>query len=276
MYYKHFLAKKIMVSVVMLTYRRADVLAKAIDSILAQTFSDFEFIILNDGSTDKTKEIVASYSDSRIRYYENQTNKGIAFSRNRAADFARGKYIMIMDDDDRSMPDRMEKQVQFLEQHPETDVVIGQIVGWPLVSEEHDEIAAGLIQYNNVGNANIMYRKSFAEKHKIKYNEDITYGEDWHFWLQMLFAGARFNSIKDNVIERGVTLHRYYAQDFDKLNKQMQNFIGTFFSPERPDDFYKADACGKLNMIEPKKIFSPEFIRRMKEINCPALHTASH
>ena len=98
------------VSVVMLTYQRADMLPKALESILAQTFPDFEFIIINDGSTDKTDEVIARYKDSRIRYYKNSRNRGIAYSRNRAASLARGKYIMIMDDDDRSLPSRMALQ----------------------------------------------------------------------------------------------------------------------------------------------------------------------
>lgn len=91
----------------MLTYQRAEMLPQAIESILSQTFSDFEFIIINDGSSDDTDEVVAHYNDSRIRYYRNDRNRGIAFSRNRAASLARGKYIMIMDDDDRSFPERM-------------------------------------------------------------------------------------------------------------------------------------------------------------------------
>lgn len=150
------------VSVVMLTYQRAEMLPQAIESILSQTFSDFEFIIINDGSSDDTDEVVGHYNDSRIRYYRNDRNRGIAFSRNRAASLARGKYIMIMDDDDRSFPERMSGQVSYLEQHSDIAAVAGQIAGLPRIPQNHDEIAAGLIQYNNFGNANVMYRRSFA------------------------------------------------------------------------------------------------------------------
>ena len=137
------------VSVVMLTYQREKILPRAIDSILAQTYNDFEFIIINDGSTDNTDDIVKSYKDKRIRYYKNDKNHGIAYSRNKAADLARGEYVMIMDDDDKSLPERMERQVVFLDENENITAVAGQIRGLPRIPDNHDNIAAGLIQYNN-------------------------------------------------------------------------------------------------------------------------------
>ncbi|MBO5441153.1 MAG: glycosyltransferase family 2 protein [Alphaproteobacteria bacterium] len=259
--------KRPMVSVVMLTYKRADILPNAIESILAQTYQDFEFIILNDGSPDNTDEVVAAYDDPRIRYYKNKQNKGIAYSRNRAASSARGKYIMIMDDDDISLPERMQKQVAFLESHPEITVVAGQIEGLSRVPETHDDIASGLIQYNNFGNANIMYRADFARQHNIKYKADIEYGEDWYFWLQMLFAKAHFAGIKDEVTLRNPHTPKHYRVDVEHLNNQVRQYVGSFFSPSAPDAFYEADACGKLRMIALKNIFSKEYQQNLFKAN---------
>lgn len=256
-----------LVSVVMLTYKRADILSRAIDSILAQTNGDFEFIILNDGSPDNTKDVVKQYDDKRIRYFENDKNRGIAYSRNRAASLARGKYIMIMDDDDISLPERLEKQADYMEKHPDVDVLVGQLVGWPLVPDSHNDIAVGLIQYNNVGNANVMYRRLTAEKNNIRYKENIEFGEDWYFWLQMLFAKAKFWSIPDKVVIRNTGSEKHYKADVGDLNEQVKAYVGRFFSPASPEAFYKADACGKLYLIWQKRILSEDYISNLLEAN---------
>lgn len=256
-----------MVSVVMLTYQRADMLPKAIDSILAQTYKDFELIILNDGSTDNTKEVVAKYTDSRIRYYENPSNKGIAYSRNRAASLASGKYIMIMDDDDKSLPERMQKQVEYLETHPETTVLAGQIVGLPRIPANHDDIAVGLIQYNNVGNANIMYRRAFAEKNSIRYDENFKASEDWDFWLKMLFANAKFAAINDDILARNGASKKHYGINYEDANTPIRKTVGRFFSPKSPTAFYTADACTKLKMIAQKHIFSESYLQGLLRSN---------
>src|SRR6185437_13087929 len=88
------------ISVVMPTYNDGAYLREAIDSILGQTFKDFEFIIINDGSTDDTEDIINSYRDNRIKYLKNETNCGNTVTRNRGRNAAMGKYIAIMDSDD--------------------------------------------------------------------------------------------------------------------------------------------------------------------------------
>lgn len=248
-----------MVSVVMLTYKRADVLPRAIESVLAQTYTDFEFIILNDGSPDNTDGVVMAYKAPRIRYYKNAENKGIAYSRNRAASLARGKYIMIMDDDDISLPERMQKQVEYLETHPEIAILAGQIKDLPRVPEAHNDIAVGLIQYNNIGNANIVYRSEFAKQHNISYNEKLKASEDWEFWLNMLFVGAKFASIPEDVLVRNATSEKHYGVSYEDANAPIRKMIGNFFSPADSAAFYDAGACDKLKMIAPKHIFSEDY-----------------
>ena len=120
-------SKKItpIVSVVMPVYNCSLYLAEAIESILSQTFSDFEFIIIDDGSIDGSLDIIRSFSkiDTRIRVLENKVNKGIFFSRNIGLVESCGKYIAVMDSDDISLPTRFEKQVNYLEIYPEIDVL---------------------------------------------------------------------------------------------------------------------------------------------------------
>lgn len=268
-----------LVSVVMLTYKRADILPQAIESILAQTYPDFELIILNDGSPDNTDEVVKKYHDKRIRYYKNKQNKGIAYSRNRVVSLARGKYIMIMDDDDTSLPTRIEKQSIYLETHPEITVLAGQIKDYPrTVPENHDRIASELIQWNMLGNANIMYRRRFAEDHHIKYDEAIPYGEDWHFWVQMVLAGAKFAAISDEVVERKETSEKHYLADDTLMHQKVRNMVGSFFSKENPEEFYNKDACNKLQLMKkaPRQILSQEYLEHLILLNCPQVDEVTH
>ena len=109
------------ISVVMSVYNGSRFLRDSIDSILSQTFIDFEFIIWNDGSTDDSEEIIKCYEDSRIRYFYHD-NLGLGRALNLACQEARGKYIARMDDDDISLPDRLQKEYDYLESHP--DVVL--------------------------------------------------------------------------------------------------------------------------------------------------------
>lgn len=106
------------ISVIMSVYNGEKYLREAIDSILNQTFTHFEFIIVNDGSTDKSLNIIKSYNGSRIILVQ-QENKGLAAALNEGIKIAKGKYIAMMDADDISLPTRLEKQIQFMEAHPE-------------------------------------------------------------------------------------------------------------------------------------------------------------
>src|SRR6266480_6486765 len=112
------------ISVVMPVYNSAGVVAEAVESILQQTFRDFEFIIVDDGSTDDTGEILHEYAqlDKRIRLYS-QENSGLIEALNRYCRVAAGKYIARMDADDISLPARLEKQFRFMETHPEVGVL---------------------------------------------------------------------------------------------------------------------------------------------------------
>lgn len=107
------------ISVILPAYNAERFLKEAIDSILAQTYTNFELIILNDGSTDRTEEIILSYKDPRIRYVKNETNLKLIKTLNKGIDLAKGKYIARMDADDISLPMRLEKEYEFMERHPD-------------------------------------------------------------------------------------------------------------------------------------------------------------
>jgi glycosyltransferase involved in cell wall biosynthesis len=107
-----------LVSVVMATYNGERFIGAAIDSILAQTHSNFELIVVDDASTDATSGILAAFTDPRLRVIHSPANNGVARARNRGFDCARGDYIALLDHDDLSHPTRLARQVEYLETHP--------------------------------------------------------------------------------------------------------------------------------------------------------------
>lgn len=115
------------VSVIMPAYNAEAYIGAAIDSILSQSFRDFEFLILNDCSTDGTEAIIQSYDDPRIVYIKNEKNMGVAATLNKGLSLAQGEYIARMDADDISFPQRFEKQAAYLDAHPEVAVLGTQV-----------------------------------------------------------------------------------------------------------------------------------------------------
>ena len=114
------------VSVIIPTYNRSSLIADAIQSVLAQTFGDFEIIVIDDGSTDNTKELVDNFKDPRIRYLY-QKNQGVSVARNTGIQASRGEYVAFLDSDDTLLKEALEKRVEVLDRHPEAAFSYGQI-----------------------------------------------------------------------------------------------------------------------------------------------------
>ncbi|GHV56049.1 glycosyl transferase [Bacteroidia bacterium] len=129
------------ISVLMPVFNAEKYLREAIESILNQTFTDFELIIINDGSMDGSKAIIQSFSDRRIRYVENETNLGVVKTANKGIDLCRGKYTIRMDADDISLPGRLEQQYRFMEEHPD----IGVCSSWAQVIDEQGSVTGKII-----------------------------------------------------------------------------------------------------------------------------------
>lgn len=171
---------------------REEHLREAVESILNQTFTDFEYLILND-SPDNTKldEIVASYNDPRIRYERNEQNMGITPSRNKLLQMAEGEYIAIFDHDDISEPTRLEKQVAYLDAHPEVGVLGSWVREFPLdktvrYPENDKEIRMGLMWGCVVPHSAAMVRRKVLEEHGIMYEERFSPSEDYALWCRLI------------------------------------------------------------------------------------------
>ncbi|MGZ3863964.1 MAG: glycosyltransferase family 2 protein [Bacteroidia bacterium] len=173
-------------------YNQESYIGEAIKSILDQTFTDFEFIIINDGSTDKTEEEILKFKDERIVYVKNYTNLKLIESLNIGLRMARGKYIARMDSDDICMNSRLMKQVTFLENNPDVGIcgshleVFGTesgIMRFPLTSEG---LRLHLLITSCFGNNVVMMRKEIIEKHNLYFNKEYLHAEDYDCWTRWL------------------------------------------------------------------------------------------
>jgi len=183
-----------LVSVVMAVYNGGRYLREAINSILSQTFQDFEFIIVDDGSTDATPAILDSYTDSRLIRLRNQRNIGLTRSLNRGLAVVRGKYIARMDADDVSLPDRLECQAAFLEARPGVGFVaagftiMDQTGEDKMTSQPHTDqqrLREALINENQFCHGVVMLRRSCVES-VCGYREEFRYAQDYDLWLRIL------------------------------------------------------------------------------------------
>ncbi len=187
------------VSIVMPLYNAEKYVSKAIESILEQTYQDFELVIVNDASTDNSRQIVEKYKDKRIRVIDNTRNIGIAGTRNKGIELSKAEYIALLDDDDIAMPYRLEHEVKFLDEHKDIMVVGGHHreidekgkdleKKW-LVYQNPNYIKAFLMLNNAVVNGSTMFRKSFVTKHNIAYRNDMCGAEDYLFWVECSLKG---------------------------------------------------------------------------------------
>lgn len=190
------------ISVVMSVYNGEKYLSEAIESILCQTYKDFEFIIINDGSTDKSLSIIEKYKaqDERIVIIDRK-NKGLIASLNEGIDKARGKYIARMDADDISLPERFDEELKVMESDKEI-VVCGSWIN--VFSEnkknkikkyfvEDKKIKANLLMSCCFAHPSVMIRKDAFIDNNIWYDKNYTHAEDYHLWTQLAKIGKFYN-----------------------------------------------------------------------------------
>lgn len=180
------------ITVLMSVFNADRYLQSAIDSILNQTFTDFEFLIINDGSTDDTSQILSGYNDTRIRIVNNEHNIGLTKSLNKGLKISRGEYIARMDADDISLPSRFEKQVDFMETHPEVGVcgswaqAYGEISGFYKTPVDNDSITCRMLFQNSIIHPSVIIRKAIIEKYNLAYDEQYINTQDYAFWINCL------------------------------------------------------------------------------------------
>ncbi|MFZ6014448.1 MAG: glycosyltransferase family 2 protein, partial [Bacteroidota bacterium] len=186
------------VSVIMPVYNAESFLQEAIESILTQSFRDFEFLIFNDGSTDNSKQIIQSISDPRIKLFDSDINQGYVSLLNKGIDLAHGKYIARMDADDIAHPHRLQKQFDKLEQHPDhvicgtrfTTVGSNQVTALPL---EDDDIKLKMLYITPFCHPSVMIRAAVLKDHQLRYEHDYMPAEDYQLWVTLSDYGKFCN-----------------------------------------------------------------------------------
>ena len=231
-------------------------LAEAIESVLNQTFQEFELLVFNDGSTDRTSEVVKSYKNSRIRLINNHSNLGLIKTLNRGLKLAKGKYIARMDADDIMLPKRLELQSRYLDTNGHICVIgswwdnisaTGKLLGTTRVPAFDYECAFMLFEKgeNPVGHPCVMYRTNIIRK--IGYSPKAEDAEDLDLWFKLIAQGHRLANIP-----KVLTLYRHHqkqASNHSEKQKEKHEEILSSFVTEQLGKFNHPHQANLLRPI---------------------------
>ena len=230
------------VSVVIPTHNRASFLRAAIQSVLNQTFQDFEIIVVDDASEDETPEVIRSFTEPRIQYVRHETNKGQGVTRNNGLSRASGEYVAFLDDDDEWLPQKLEQQVRLLDSSPakvgliysgfyRADVSTTRVVN-RFIPEKRGYVFAAMCQQNWIGTCStVLIRRACLEKIGL-FDEGLAASADYDMWLRIskefeveyITEPLVFYSLHENRIS---TNHQSKVRGLEALlKKHAAHFVG--------------------------------------------------
>ncbi len=251
------------VSVCMPMYNASKYLRECIDSVLAQTFEDFEFLIVDDGSTDESVEIVLSYHDDRIRLIRN--NHDYIGSLNLLLDEARGKYIARMDADDVMMPERLQVQYDYMELHSDIDLVAS---GMNYIGDRMDAYEPSvtnrcltpkdLLANCCIAHPTVFIRNNVFKKHDLRYRNGYKYAEDYRLWAEMLMSGLRLVNIKCPLIHYRISCSQISCVNSDiqasvsgKIQNELEHWIRAAEEAVAKESYDFPISGNKLTLVIP-------------------------
>lgn len=236
------------ISVVLPVYNGSAYLSECLDSLLAQNFKDFEIILIDDVSTDNSRDICQQYKDrdKRIRYFENPVNLGTAATTNIGHRLAQGDYIAHADQDDISKPQRLGWQHNFLKSNPDTSMVSGQMQVFgadngPTGAPQLDsEIKVNFLPASqNLFNPTIMIRKAFIEENALHFNPNQKGAADYGFFVNAMCHGGKFSNLPN------VLLHYRTHSQQQSVNLRVMNSITSGIRRQVLTEFFP-----ELNQLE--------------------------
>jgi glycosyltransferase involved in cell wall biosynthesis len=242
------------VSVVLPVYNGAAYLGSCLDSLLGQTFRDFEILLIDDVSTDNSREICQQYQarDQRIRYLENPVNLGTASTTNIAHRLARGDYIAHADQDDISVPQRLAWQVKALDSRPDICMASGQMKAFGSINasigapEQDADIKSNFLPAShNLFNPTIMIRKAFIEEHSLFFNPNQKGAADYGFFVNAMCHGGRFANLP-----RVLLNYRGHAEQQSGNLAPTQN-ITSAIRRQVLNEFFPTLNQRELDLVEP-------------------------
>jgi glycosyltransferase involved in cell wall biosynthesis len=236
-------------SIIMPVYNSVNYLAEAVESVLLQTFTNFELIIIDDASTDGSAEIISGFKDDRVKKLRNQQNQGIVYSRNRGLDRARGNFVAQFDSDDIAMPKKFEKQINFLKQNPDFGMVgswvkmidsEGKLMGqtWKLPAKPK-LIPAIMLFRNYFVQSTIVARKEAIPSGGYKTGYDVV--EDYKMWIEIARKHMVWN-LPEHLVDYRVHGASATNSDNARLDHQYKLIFADLFSElniELDDDNFK-------------------------------------
>ena len=268
----------IAVTVLMSVYNDEKFLSGGIESILNQTFTNFEFLIINDASTDSTSAILQEYArkDSRVRVLNNENNMGLTVSLNNGLNSALGKYIARLDSDDISLKQRLERQVNFLDKHPKIGVlgsgaeiidVDGNITGKFTPSTSPAVIRWRLLFGNCMLHSTVMFRRDIVLQAG-GYPSDCFIAQDYDLWSRLMFK-TDICQLPDTLVNYRQNTNAISIKNFDKqaetsirvVHRNMTNF----FDMELPLDIVKA-LCDSYNVRRHFPLSNGDTIRQASQL----------
>jgi len=193
--------KEPLVSVVLPVYNGMPYLTEAVESVLCQTMTDFELILIDDCSTDNGSAFMESLSDPRVRFFHHTTNQGLIATLNHGLSIARGNYILRMDQDDWAFPGRFERQVAYMESFPSI-VAAGCLYETiesegrsrkPQFPDQPDEVAASLLFFNPICHPSAIIRTNAIRSFNIQYRPEYLHAEDYRLWWELSAIGQLGN-----------------------------------------------------------------------------------
>lgn len=188
---------------------------QAIESVLGQTFTDFELIIVEDPSTASGQAILAGLDDPRVRYFVNTTRTSLVRQYNRGLSETRGRFIVRFDADDICEPQRVQRELEFLQAHPEVDVVgscltiideHSRVVGHRRYPLEHDAILSAIRRFNPIANSSVMFRREIYERFGGKRDAPLP-AQDYEWYSRLAAGGVRFANLAEPLVR-----YRQYGQ----------------------------------------------------------------
>lgn len=210
-----------LVSVIISTYNEEKYILESLESILSQSYTNLEIIIVDDASTDNTVNLIREKKSSKIQLYVNESNKKLAHNLNFAMGIAKGKYIARMDADDIAGKDRIYEQVEYMEKHPDIDVLasFAKTFGDSSILKsapcEHEDIFAEMLFTNPICHPTVMFRTSTMD---YLYDETCAAGQDYELWARII--SQKKLHVLDKVLLNYRVINRQRKAEYLQLQKQ--------------------------------------------------------
>jgi glycosyltransferase involved in cell wall biosynthesis len=249
------------VSVIIPVYNAEAFLHETIDSVLCQTFSDFELLLLDDGSTDSSSDIIRSYADDRIKYVP--CTHDFIGTLNRGFPIATGKYIAQLDHDDLMIPQRLQIQYDFMEEHPEIAACGGYMhtfgkyfteIRLPL---EHNQLVVDMLLHGPILNPTGFIRRKILTEHSIRHQRGYSYSADYKFWSEIVKIGKIANIPKILTLYRtsdNQTSIKYYAECMEGAGEIQWEMLNYFLSHLKDEN-------------EPAETVTEKFLPAIEDLN---------